>query len=151
MRLGAVAVSLAVGLGLSGCGGSSKNIFAPNNPPLDSSQVLYNPPLSVPPGYNAPPRLAPADTSGSASATESASTAALGAGQTPGEEAFLQAAGANDVDPNIRTLIDQSNSNQAAADPKFVDELLFGANTPAAAGSGAVIKRSSPGLLTGIF
>src|SRR5258708_2936160 len=45
-------------------------------------------------------------------------------GQTPGEQAFLQAAGASDVNPNIRAEIDAAS--QVTMDPAFVDKLVFG-------------------------
>ena len=65
-----------------------------------------------------------------------------------GEQAFLQAAGASDVDPNIRAQIDAAS--QAGIDPAFVDKLIFGPSTPATA-TGAEIKRSQPGMLDSIF
>jgi len=69
-------------------------------------------------------------------------------GSTPGEQAFLDAAGASDVDPNIRAEIDAAN--RAAVNPAFVDSLIFGPSTPASA-TGAEIKRSTPGMLDTLF
>ena len=153
MRYGALAVILATGIGLGGCGGSSSNIFGPSKPPPDPSQVLLNPPLSVPPGYGAPPQSAPADQS--AFASDPSATVGSSASQTPGEQAFLQAAGAADIDPNIRQRIDQAGAaaaGQAAIDPALTDKLIFGTDTPAEGAAGAVIKRgSSGGALGGLF
>jgi hypothetical protein len=70
-------------------------------------------------------------------------------GQTPGEQAFLQAAGASDVNPNIRAEIDAAN--HVTMDPAFVDKLVFGPSTASAAGAGVVIQRSKPGILDTLF
>ena len=70
-------------------------------------------------------------------------------GQTPGEQAFLQAAGASDVNPNIRAEIDAAN--QTAMDPALVDKLVFGPSTPSANGAGVVIQRTQPGMLDTLF
>ena len=70
-------------------------------------------------------------------------------GQTPGEQAFLQAAGASDVNPNIRAEIDAAN--QTTMDPALVDKLVFGPSTPSANGAGVVIQRSKPGMLDTLF
>ena len=85
---------------------------------------------------------APADLGASAAPASSPS------GSTPGEQAFLDAAGASDVDPNIRAEIDAAN--RAAVNPAFVDSLIFGPSTPASA-TGAEIKRSTPGMLDTLF
>ena len=87
---------------------------------------------------------------GTAPADQAASTppAAAPNGSTPGEQAFLDAAGASDVDPNIRAEIDAAN--RAAVNPAFVDSLIFGPSTPASA-TGAEIKRSTPGMLHTLF
>jgi hypothetical protein len=78
----------------------------------------------------------------------SAAPASSPGGSTPGEQAFLDAAGASDVDPNIRAEIDAAN--RAAVNPAFVDSLIFGPSTPASA-TGAEIKRSTPGMLDTLF
>jgi hypothetical protein len=70
-------------------------------------------------------------------------------GQTPGEQAFLQAAGANDANPNIRAEIDAAN--QVSMDPALVDKLVFGPATPSTNGAGIVIQRAKPGILDTIF
>ena len=70
-------------------------------------------------------------------------------GQTPGEQAFLQAAGASDVNPNIRAEIDAAN--QTAMDPALVDKLVFGSSTPSANGAGVVIQHTQPGMLDTLF
>ena len=89
---------------------------------------------------------------GTAPADQAASTvpAASGTpnGSTPGEQAFLDAAGASDVDPNIRAEIDAAS--RAAVNPAFVDSLIFGPSTPVSA-TGAEIKRSTPGMLDTLF
>jgi hypothetical protein len=70
-------------------------------------------------------------------------------GQTPGEQAFLQAAGANDVNPNIRAEIDAAS--RVTMDPAFVDKLVFGPDTASANGAGVVIQRAKPGILDTLF
>jgi hypothetical protein len=160
MGFGRLGLILAAMIGLGACGGSTQGLFSSNKTPSDTSQVFVNPPLSVPPGYNAPPLVAPASTSvaGASQAQVALSSGAnstdlsAGASQTPGVAAFLQAAGATNANPNIRAEIDQTASNQAKANEALMDKLIFGARPPALpAGTAPTIKRSSPGLLTGIF
>jgi hypothetical protein len=162
MRFGASLLMLVVGLGLTGCAASA--VVRSNNgsnSQASGGTTMLDPPLSVPPGFNAPPLETPASTpppaaagdSAQPAATDSASLApaapvAPAAPQTPGEQAFLQAAGANDVDPNIRAQIDAAS--RAGIDPGFVDKLIFGPSTPTSA-SGAEIRRSQPGLLDSVF
>ena len=55
MRYGALLVMLAAGLGLAGCGGPSKPLTTTNTNQSANSTVMLDPPLSVPPGFNAPP------------------------------------------------------------------------------------------------
>jgi len=206
MRLGASFLILVIGLGLSGCAAKAvlnANNNSANNQP-NNGIAMYDPPLSVPPGFNAPPletpasntpppaanvdsppalpasptppvtatSLAPQPGGPDLAAQPGASTdlsatppppappatgdltgtpppAVPAAAQTPGEQAFLQAAGASDVDPNIRAQIDAAS--QAGTDPAFVDKLIFGPSTPATASGGAEIKRSKPGMLDSIF
>jgi hypothetical protein len=240
MRYGALLVMLVAGLGLAGCG-TSKPLTTTSANQAANSTVMLDPPLSVPPGFNAPPLEAaaataqqPADvdqtapsqptlgqtamsqpslaqttlsqptlgqtasgqstvgetggdqptlgqTAGGQStlgqpslgppplgqpATGQLATGQLAAvqpalgqpgsaptlsakGQTPGEQAFLQAAGASDANPNIRAEIDAAN--QATMDPALVDKLVFGPATPSANGAGVVIQRAKPGILDTLF
>ncbi|HSY86582.1 MAG TPA: DUF3035 domain-containing protein [Verrucomicrobiae bacterium] len=245
MRYGALLVMLVAGLGLAGCG-TSKPLTTTSANQAANSTVMLDPPLSVPPGFNAPPLESaaataqqPADvdqtapsqptlgqttmsqpslaqttlsqptlgqtasgqstvgetgggqptlgqTAGGQStlgqpslgppplgqsatgqpATGQLATGQLAAvqpalgqpgsaptlsakGQTPGEQAFLQAAGASDANPNIRAEIDAAN--QATMDPALVDKLVFGPATPSANGAGVVIQRAKPGILDTLF
>jgi len=168
MGFGRLGLILAATIGLAACGGSTQ--LSANKTPTDNSQAYVNPPLSVPPGYNAPPLAAPASASGAsasggtasgassaqtqvalstgASATDSAS----GAAETPGVDAFLKEAGANKANPNIRAEIDQTASNRAQANEALMDNLIFGGKPPALpTGTAPTIKRSSPGLLDSIL
>ena len=205
MRLGASSLILVIGLALTGC--AAKAVLNANNGngnnQANNGIAMYDPPLSVPPGFNAPPLETPASNTPPpaanvdsppavpASPTPPVTTTSLApqpggpdltappgastdlsgtppppappatgdltgtpppapaAAQTPGEQAFLQAAGASDVDPNIRAQIDAAS--QAGTDPAFVDKLIFGPSTPASAGGGAEIKRAKPGMLDSIF
>jgi Protein of unknown function (DUF3035) len=156
MRFDKFGLILGVTICLSACGGSTP--FSSNKTPSDNSQVFVNPPLSVPPGYYAPPLAAPASTGPGASSAQIAlsnsatSPDVAGGSETPGVNAFLTAAGANNVNPNIRAEIDQTASNQAKANEALMDKLVFGSSPPALpAGMAPTIKRSSPGLLSGIF
>jgi hypothetical protein len=240
MRYGALLVMLAAGLGFAGCGGSSKPLTTTNANPAGGGTVMFDPPLSVPPGFNAPPLEAAAATPQPAGADQTAPSQptlgqmtmsqptlaqttltqptlgqtaggqsslsqptlgqtaggqstlgqstlgqpnlgppplgqpatgqsatgqlatglpALGQpgsaptlspnGQTPGEQAFLQAAGANDVNPNIRAEIDAAS--RVTMDPAFVDKLFFGPDTASANGAGVVIQRAKPGILDTLF
>jgi hypothetical protein len=240
MRYGALLVMLVAGLGLAGCG-TSKPLTTTSANQAANSTVMLDPPLSVPPGFNAPPLEAaaataqqPADvdqtapsqptlgqtamsqpslaqttlsqptlgqtasgqstvgetgggqptleqsTGGQSTlgqpslgppplgqpATGQSATGQLAAvqpalgqpgsaptlspnGQTPGEQAFLQAAGASEANPNIRAEIDAAN--QTTMDPALVDKLVFGPPTPSANGAGVVIQRAKPGILDTLF
>jgi len=153
MRLGALCLIAAAGLALAGCG-STKPIAASDGQVGDGSDTLISLPLSVPPGYYAPPLQAAAATSQQGAQADQTQTASVDAapspGQTPGESAFLEAAGANSADPNIRAEIDQSAMNRAA-DPALVEKLLFGPSTPPAAAGGPSVTRSKPGVLDTLF
>jgi hypothetical protein len=259
MRYGALLVMLVAGLGLAGCG-TSKPLNTTSATPAGGGTVMLDPPLSVPPGFNAPPLEANAATPSPAGADQTApsqptlgqmamsqpslaqttlsqptlgqtaggqstisqtvggqptlgqtaggqstlgqpnlgppplgqsttdqpatglsstgpsstglSSTGLSAtgqpatglpalgqpgsapvvsanGQTAGEQAFLQAAGATNVNPNIRAEIDAAS--RVTMDPAFVDKLVFGPSTPSADGSGVVIQRSKPGMLDTLF
>jgi hypothetical protein len=163
MRLVSPALIVAIGFALAGCsgGGGMPKIYFGDEPkaaPIDTNLMLLNPPLSVPPGFNAPPMSAPDRSLNSADqlqqaslgAADDASVAAPAAPQTPGEQAFLQAAaGPSGIDPNVRAQMDQAAAAAAGMDPVFMDKLIFGSNTPA--GSGPVIQRHSSGVLDSVF
>jgi len=162
MRPGALLVAFVLVLGIAGCSHSTpiKPASAPQSGGGDST-AMFDPPLSVPPGFNAPPLEAAAATtqqqqpadSGDQSQAGASDPAAggqpsSGAAQTAGEQAFLQAAGANAVNPNIRAQIDAAN--RPAVDQDFIDQLVTGPN-PSATAPGLVIQRRSPAVLDTIF
>ena len=94
---------------------------------------------------------------------------------TPGEAVFIEQAGAADVDPNIRHIVDREVAGFASEDENFVDSLLFWqedeppgevvdaaaeaerlrenveAGQPVTAGETPTIKRREKAPLEGIF
>ena len=151
MRHSARIVMLLAALALAGCAARAALKSANSSQQSSNSAGMYDAPLSVPPGYNAPPLEAAASTPQQPLDPNDQSQAApaqAAAPGTPGTQAFLQAAGASDVDPNIRAQIDAATRTNM--DQNFVDQLVSGPNPPATS-AGLQIQRRSPGMLDTIF
>ncbi len=128
--------SMAVALGcavlLAGCGGdgAASRFFGLTRDAPDEFTVTTQPPLSIPPDFNLrPPQPgAPRPQTQSDRAAAEAALApqtALGgdsAGMSPGQAALLQAAGPA-APGDIRQQI--ATDNRQAAQPGFVDKLMF--------------------------
>ncbi|MDE0381041.1 MAG: DUF3035 domain-containing protein [Rhodospirillales bacterium] len=129
--------ALALAATLSACEGGIGDALGLGKKAPDEFAVVRSAPLTLPPDFTLrPPR--PGETGpGEAPVREQARDALLsGAGDGPtdgttaaptsqGEAAFVEQAGAADVDPNIRHVVDREFSGYASEDEGFVDSLMF--------------------------
>lgn len=146
----ALALLLGAALALSACGDSTKRALGLGRTVPDEFSVVKRAPLSQPPDYNLRPPRPGAERPGISSPREQArqaifsgaqATAASPTGRSegpvvtaapqgkveqlsPGESALLSRAGADNVEPDIRTKVDRENSLLAEADLNFVQKLL---------------------------
>jgi hypothetical protein len=134
---------------LSACGGLRESLGIGTKRAPDEFTVVKRAPLVLPPNYNLrPPRpgaprpqeLQPtqaarsalvASAGGTISRRDSGrpATAATG-GPTSGELALMKRAGTDDVEPNIRQLIDAETSILVAKSASFTDRLIFWQEKP---------------------
>lgn len=121
-------------LTLSGCGNNVRQALGFTKRSPDEFQVVAQAPLSLPPDYNlrapepgAPrPQAGTAEDQARAALTENSSLASTGsADQTPGEVALLAKAGANDIDPEVRAMIDAETAAQVERDQTLIERLVF--------------------------
>ena len=184
---------LALGLGalalaatLSACEGGIGDALGLGKNAPDEFAVVRSAPLTLPPDFTLrPPRPGEARPN-EESVREQARVALfneagalaiddLTAAATQGEAAFVERAGAADVDPNIRHIVDREFSGYASEDENFIDSLLFWqeeqlpgevvdaaaeaerlrenaeAGKPVTAGETPTIKRREKAPLEGIF
>ena len=184
---------LALGLGalalaatLSACEGGIGDALGLGKSAPDEFAVVRNAPLTLPPDFTLrPPRPGEARPN-EESVREQARVALFNeagalaiddstAAATRGEAAFIERAGAADVDPNIRHVVDREFSGYASEDESFIDSLLFWqeeqlpgevvdaaaeaerlrenaeAGEPVTAGETPTIKRREKALLEGVF
>ena len=181
---------LALAATLSACGNIRDTLGLGKNPP-DEFTVLRTGPLTLPPDFQLrPPQPGaprPSESSerdrtvgillsesDSASAVEEA-TETTEPTETQGEAALIRQAGADDVDPEIRHIIDREFAGYASEDEGFLESLLFwrpddpggdvvdaeaeakrlrrnaAEGKPVTEGATPVIKRRERALLEGIF
>ena len=128
--LGAVALVAS----LSACE-SINETFGFGKKPPDEFSVVRSAPLSQPPDYTLRPPRPGAPNANESSARDQAESVLLQeAGVSPaesqpptsGETALIERAGAADVDPNIRQMLDRDVSrDDAQEDESFFDSLMF--------------------------
>lgn len=127
--------ALALAAALSACEGGIGDALGLGKKAPDEFAVVRSAPLTLPPDFTLrPPRPGEARPN-EASARDQARDALLneaGAGDDPatevasqGEAAFIEQAGAGDVDPNIRHVVDREFLGYASEDDSFVDSLIF--------------------------
>jgi hypothetical protein len=136
---------LAGSLALGGCTETRKAIGWDKSPP-DEFRVMSRAPLSIPPDFGLRPPTPGAPRPQEGTTTDQARSAVTG-GRTPlrttgagpaaatpvqrqgsrsnGEEALLSRAGADRIDPTIRTTVDREARAMADADRSFTDRLIF--------------------------
>lgn len=129
---------------LSACGGLRDSLGIGTKRSPDEFTVVKRAPLVVPPNYNLrPPRpgaprpqeLQPTETARKALVTSAGGTISRrdsGRSSTPtaggpsaGELVLMKRAGTDDVEPNIRQLIDAETSILVAKSESFTDRLIF--------------------------
>ena len=184
MALGLGALALAATL--SACEGGIGDALGLGKNAPDEFAVVRSAPLTLPPDFTLrPPRPGEARPN-EESVREQAKVALFNeagalaiddstAAATQGEAAFIERAGAADVDPNIRHIVDREFSGYASEDESFIDSLLFWqeeqlpgevvdagaeaerlrenaeAGKPVTAGETPTIKRREKAPLEGIF
>ena len=185
---------LALGLGalalaatLSACEGGIGDALGLGKNAPDEFAVVRSAPLTLPPDFTLRPPLPGEARPNEESVREQAKGALFNeagalaiddssaAAATQGEAAFIERAGAADVDPNIRHIVDREFSGYASEDESFIDSLLFWqeeqlpgevvdaaaeaerlrenaeAGKPVTAGETPTIKRREKAPLEGIF
>ena len=179
--------ALALALTLGACeGGLSESLGLGKNAP-DEFSVVRSAPLTLPPDYTLRPPQPGAPSTNEAPLREQAEAALLSeagdppvgdtapASATEGEAALIEQAGATDVDPRIRQIVDREASGYASEDESFVKSLLFwqeaeppgevvdaeaeaerlrenaALGKPVTAGETPTIKRREKALLEGLF
>src|SRR5262249_47020140 len=145
MRSNAWVSLVAIGamLALSGCGGGVRQALGMTKHSPDEFLTVAHAPLTMPPDTNLrPPEPgAPrpqegtaaqqaqtalyANTGGPAPSIASLPDASNGTGQSSGEVALLQNAGATGVDPGIRAEIDTETAAQIERDQTVISRLVF--------------------------
>jgi len=131
----AIIAVLAAAATASGCGTVSRIVGAGKQAP-DEFRVVTQAPLTLPPDYSLrPPRpgeARPQEREADAEARAALFGEEVGVAATQGERAFVGAAGAGAVDPNIRDQIDYEGQGVVRRSEGFVDQLLsFGGSSAA--------------------
>ena len=134
----ALALCLAGGIGLSGCGEARQAFGLERNVP-DEFAVVSRAPLSLPPDYNLRPPQPGAPRPQEPTTRQAAQRVVLASAQSQaeplsprptrgvssGESVILARAGTDMADPGIRRTVDEETASLMRADESFVDSLLF--------------------------
>jgi Protein of unknown function (DUF3035) len=178
---------LTAALVLAGCGNSFRESLGLTRTAPDEFQVIAHAPLSMPPDINLKPPAPGAPRPQEPATRDQAQAIVAGSGtgepapmidlsdRSAGEAALLTTAGAVDVDPNIRQIVEEETASQVERDRSVVSRLVFwheqepyGAivdpvgesqriqenieqGKPITEGDTPYIKRKKKGLLEGIF
>jgi hypothetical protein len=189
MRLNPLAglAILTIALTLSGCGNSFRESLGLTRTPPDEFQVIAHAPLSMPPDINLKPPAPGAPRPQEPATRVEAQSIVVGsatgepapmidlADRSQGEAALLTTAGAVDVDPNIRQIVEEETASQVERDRTVVSRLVFwreqepygtvvdpvgesqriqeniDQGKPITEGDTPIITRKKKGLLEGIF
>jgi len=140
-----VALMVVAVTALSGCDSARKALTQTKAAP-DEFSVYTRAPLNMPPDYGLrPPSDGKTDEAGAVSTREQARRVLLGSpttptqqitAATPGTSVLLAMAGAGQVEPGIRDLVDRETSAYAKEDIRFMESLLYGDQ---ANGTGTVV------------
>lgn len=129
----AASVAVVAAIALSGCSDARRALGFEKAPP-DEFQVVERAPLSMPPDYSlrppAPGSVRPQegttrDQARQALAGRTTGTPIATQGRTGGDVAMLKKAGAEQIQPDIRVLVNKETQNLADADKSFTDKLVF--------------------------
>lgn len=181
LRAGLSAVALM--LALSACSEAKRSLGYEKMPP-DEFQVVQRAPLAMPPDFALRPPSPGAARPQEGTTREQARQQLMGvrqtspistAGRSQGEVALLRRAGAEEIQPEIRSLVNKESQALADADKSFTDKVVFwrkpepmgealdaGKETKRlrenqalgrslSDGDTPVIKRRQKGMLEGIF
>lgn len=129
-------------LALSACGGFREQLGMNKQSP-DEFRVVSRAPLTLPPDYSLRPPEPGAPRPQVGTSAQQAERAVFANSQTPaqqqtavprtaGEQALLNAAGAEQADPNIRLIVDRETKRINAESERFVDALVFWDTQPPA-------------------
>ncbi len=139
-RFGWLSMACAAAVLLSGCS-DAKRILTREKRSPDEFAVYQRAPLSVPPEFGLRPP-APGERRAQDQATESEARAALSRSggnrpspvpqASPGLQALLRDAGADQAEPNIRATIDRETSILAEEEVSIADRILFWRDPPQA-------------------
>lgn len=127
--------ALVLVAGLSACEGFSDALGLGKSAP-DEFAVVRSTPLTLPPDFTLrPPRPGEAGPNAQPVSEQARGTLLRESGAlaiedstraaSQGESAFIEQAGAEDVDPNIRHIVDREFSGYASEDESFIDSLMF--------------------------
>lgn len=129
----AASVAVAAAIALSGCSDARKALGFEKAPP-DEFQVVERAPLSMPPDFSLRPPAPGAVRPQEGSTRDQARAALVGRslvtpistqGRTQGDVALLKKAGADQIQPDIRVLVNKETQALAEADKSFTDKLVF--------------------------
>jgi hypothetical protein len=128
---------LTVALALAGCGNSFRESLGLTRTAPDEFQVIAHAPLSMPPDINLKPPAPGAPRPQEPATRDQAQSIVVGAStgepaplidlsdRSSGEAALLTTAGAVDVDPNIRQIVEEETASQVERDRSVVGRLVF--------------------------
>ncbi|MBI5164068.1 MAG: DUF3035 domain-containing protein [Magnetospirillum sp.] len=134
---------------LSGCTEAKRALGYEKSPP-DEFQVVQRAPLAMPPDFSLRPPAPGTARPQEGSTREQARKAITGgravtpiatANRTKGDVALLKKAGAEDIQPDIRVLINKETQALAEMDKSFTDKLVFW-RKPDGPGSGEQLDAS---------
>lgn len=130
-------LAACLALTLSACGEARRQIGLEKAPP-DEFAVLNRAPLSMPPDYSLRPPQPGAARPQEGSTSEQARQAILGGrtqlkatqplvkgARTQGEMTVLKSAGADEITPDIRKIVNEESTNLAEASKPLTDKLMF--------------------------
>ncbi len=131
--LRAAAFAAVATLALSGCTDTRRALGFDKAPP-DEFQVVERAPLALPPDFSlrppAPGTVRPQegnvrDQARAALAGRTTATPVSTQGRTAGDVTLLKKAGAEQVQPDIRVLVNKETQSLADADKSFTDKVVF--------------------------
>jgi hypothetical protein len=127
------ALGLLLTLSLSGCGETKRALGFEKTPP-DEFQVVQRAPLTLPPDFALRPPAPGASRPQESSTREQARQVLTGTrqvnpissqGRTNGDMALLKRAGAENIQPDIRSLVNKESQALADADKTLGDKIVF--------------------------
>ena len=129
MKYNRFMLACGVLLALSACSTMKRELGVGRNSP-DEFMVVKRAPLSLPPDYSLRPP-SDSDVSPASDASNQAKAALMGEGAEEtvaagnSESALLQQMGAQNANPEIRSVINQENGYIAVKNERLVDKLIF--------------------------